>query len=444
MGEPIKVDKTLQQAVEYFSDPAFARLISSMSQRYRNLGRVGGSVRLERVTATERQALARVLGRDLDDTNNITIRLVDLQAAIDKTRFAGIDLVAILQGVTGKPLVTRAEAQQKLASRKDAFFTSLLAQHSDSMCQLWLEHMRDNELEWRSIYRALLADPKLLTMELNDVLRALARLPSREAMVKRLPVWATEVTGDPHAFDARSNRGKYLLQALRFHSVIPDANASSTETQAELLESFGLVRDDILNFVTCAGLIAENAAGEPAPLWLAAYQGGSVLNLPIRELSRVSRIYPAGGGQCVFVVENSGVFSDLLDNLPGQPPPLVCTHGQFKLASYLLLDKLVAAGVTLFYSGDHDPEGILMAQRLYERYAHSIRAWRFTEADYALAMSDAEVPERRLKQLHRVTATDLQDIAAAVRQHGKAGYQEKLRSHLLHDITNHGDRHLGG
>lgn len=428
------MDKTLQQAIEYFSDPAFARLLRAMSQRYRNLGRVGGSVRLERVTAVERQALARVLGRDLGDRDNITIRLVDLQAAIAKTRFAGIDLVAILEGVTGKPLVTRAEAQQKLASRKDAFFTSLLAQHGDSLCQLWLEHMRDNELAWRGIYRALLADPKLLATELNDVLRALASLPSRAGMVKRLPVWATEVTGDPHAFDTRSNRGKYLLQALQFHSAAPDDNASSTEAQTALLESFGLVRDDILNFVTCAGLVAENAVGEPAPLWQAAYQGSSVLNLPVRELSRVSRIYPAGEGQCVFVVENSGVFSDLLDNFPGLLPPLVCTHGQFKLASYLLLDKLVAAGTIVFYSGDHDPEGILMAQRLYERYAQSVRAWRFTEADYALTVSDAEISERRLKQLHRVTAPELQGITAVVKQHGKVGYQEKLQSLLLQDM----------
>lgn len=113
---------------------------------------------------------------------------------------------------------------------------------------------------------------------------------------------------------------------------------------------------------------------------------------------------------------------------------VVCTHGQFKLASYLLLDKLEAAGATIWYSGDHDPEGILMAQRLLHRYPLQLRPWRFGPEDYATTVSGANLSERRLKQLNNVMASELQDIAAVVRREGKAGYQEKLLPDLLQDI----------
>ncbi len=428
------MDTKLQEAIKYFSAPAFARLVKAMSQRYRNLGRVGGSVRLERLTDAERDALAGVLARDLRHKDTITVRLAEFQQALERTRFAGIDLVEILQGVSGKQLVTLADERQTLAARKDACFVRLSDQHADTLCQTWLAHVRANAPATRSIHRAFLADPEILEAELNDVLHALACLPARAGVVKRLPVWAAEVTGDPHAFDARTNRGKYLLQALHFHSTSPEPRVSSAEAQTELLESFGLVRDDILNFVTCTGLLAENVAGKQVALWQAAMQNGAVLNMPVRELSKVQRVYPARGAKQVFVVENSGVFSDLLDNLPDKSPPLVCTHGQFKLASYLLLDKLVEAGTTIWYSGDHDPEGVLMAQRLCERYPGHLRPWRFGQDDYAITISDTELSERRLKQLDNITAAELQDIVAAVKREGKAGYQEKLLPDLLQDI----------
>lgn len=429
------MDTKLQEAIKYFSAPAFARLVKAMSQRYRRLGRVGGSVRLERLTSAEREALAGVFGQDLSNKDAVSIRLVEFQQALERTRFAGVDLVELLQGVTGRQLVTLADEQQARAQSKDAFFNRLEQQYSDPLCWAWLEYVRANTSATRGMHKAFLDDPRVLETELHDVLNALTQLPARVGVVERLPVWAAEVAGDPHAFDARNNRGKYLLQALQFHKTDLDTSASTAEAQTELLESFGIVRDDILNFVTCTGLLAEDQNGGQPQLWQAALQNGSVLNLPIRELAKVQMVYPEPRTQHVFVVENSGVFSDLLDNLPGKLPALVCTHGQFKLASYLLLDKLAEAGATIWYSGDHDPEGILMAQRLIERYPLHCKPWRFSTDDYVSSMSDADLSERRLKQLDNVTAGELQDIVAAVRHKGKAGYQERLLPDLLLDVV---------
>jgi uncharacterized protein (TIGR02679 family) len=118
-----------------------------------------------------------------------------------------------------------------------------------------------------------------------------------------------------------------------------------------------------------------------------AYRQQVTLNLPLREVVRIDKAYT--NGKVVYVVENSGVYSALLDLcrdfceeqglkdiIPN--PPLVCTHGQFKLASLLLLDKLAASGTQIYYSGHFDPEGLSMAERLLLRYPGQAKAWHYT------------------------------------------------------------------
>lgn len=427
--------QVLQQAVRYFSISGFARLFAGMSERYRRLGRIGGSVRLEGLSGAERDALAGVMGRDLRRNNEITVGLAEFQAALDKTRFAGVDLLELLQGVTGQELLPIAAERQAFREGKAGFFAGLKEEHQHQRSADWLCNVEASQTGARRIHRAYGKDSEQLRAELGDVLRALAQLPIDTGLVKRLPVWAAEVTGNPHAFDLGTSRGAYLLHALSFLSA-PGSEGADTAAAAEnptaLLERFGIVRDDLLNFVICCGLLAEGANGL-LQSWQAALAEGCVLNLPVRELIKLRRVFPAVGKQ-VFVVENPGVFSDLLDNLSGELPPLVCTYGQFNLACYLLLDKLAADGVTMNYSGDHDPEGVLMAERLRTCYGRQMTPWRFGRDDYLAAMSEEVISEPRLKQLARVTTPELVEVAVELRRTGLAGYQERLLPLLLQDL----------
>lgn len=426
----------LQQAVRYFSTAGFARLFAGMSERYRRLGRIGGSVRLEGLSGVERDALSGVLGRDLRKNNEITVGLAEFQAALDKTRFAGIDLLELLQGVTGQALLPIAAERQAFQEGKAGFFAGLREEHPHHRCCDWLGYVEANATASRSIHRAYSEDRERLREELGDVLLALSQLPADARQVKRLPVWATEITGKPHAFDLSTTRGGYLLHALGFLFALVNGEASplvGAENQTALLESFGIVRDDLLNFVICGGLLASGSDDGLLQSWQAALAERSVMNLPVRELAKLRRVFPAVGKQ-VFVVENPGVFSDLLDNLSGQLPPLVCTFGQFNLACYLLLDKLAADGATINYSGDHDPEGLLMAERLRTRYGSQLRTWRFGRGDYLAAVSDEVISEPRLKQLDRVMTPELVEVAVELRRTGLAGYQERLLPLLLQDL----------
>ena len=63
--------------------------------------------------------------------------------------------------------------------------------------------------------------------------------------------------------------------------------------------------------------------------------------------------------------ENPAVFSEIVRRHP--KTAAVCTDGQPRLAAFVLMD-LLKAHTVFYYMGDYDPEGLLIAQRLKERY----------------------------------------------------------------------------
>lgn len=426
----------LQQAVEYFSSPGFKRLMTAMAERYRSLGRIGGSIKLEQLVAEEQQALSGVLGKDLQSHDAVNVKLSEFQKALDQTRFAGLNMVEVLQGVAGAKLRPVGEERREFAAEQNHFFASLRADLTHPRAQAWLSGVEQQVASARALYTAYREDRLQLRVDLEEVLTALSNLPVDAGVVKRLPVWAADVTGDPHAFDVETTKGRYLLSALKFFREQADDDmeeCGGADSPAFLLETVGIVRDDILNFVTCYGLYAEDSNG-PLNSWRAAVAEGAVLNVPVREAAKLRKVTPAHDHCLVFAVENSGVFSYLMDNLPHLAPPLICTHGQPKLASYLVFDKLVESGATIYYSGDYDPEGLLIAQRLSDRYPGQVRPWRFGLDDYKGAVSQIAVSAKRLGQLLRVTSPDLLEVKEQLMSDGRAGYQEKILPSLLQDL----------
>jgi hypothetical protein len=106
-----------------------------------------------------------------------------------------------------------------------------------------------------------------------------------------------------------------------------------------------------------------------------------------------------------------------------------------------MLDLLVESGCQLYYSGDLDPEGISMAQRLKDRYSDQVTCWRMDVGSYESTISDEDVTSR-LPKIDSVIATELLEVVNALKIRKKAGYQEGLMNELVKDIKeafNHED-----
>ena len=113
--------------------------------------------------------------------------------------------------------------------------------------------------------------------------------------------------------------------------------------------------------------------------------------LTLYTLSRLKEVY---GEKEIYILENPSVFSWLCQQYPDKS--FVCTNGQLRFSAFVLLDQLSRTS-DLFYSGDHDPEGLLIAQKLKLRYKEQLTLWNYSIDLYEQNLSDVTLNERRLK-----------------------------------------------
>ena len=429
----MKETSSMQEAIRFFrGEPGFNRLLKLFKQKYESLGRVGGTVNLARFTAEERHAIAEFYGmHDEDLTEKPVVSLQGFERQLQKTRFEGVTLHELLEQYFGEPIVSnKARREQKEATIR-AFFVRCGDRWP--IIENWVAHILQNPVDARFIYSLAHEDRDRLDVMIGCVAEALAALPD-PGQAERLPLFAQRVTGDPHAFDVQEEQGRLLLHALAVQRASEEREAvkmpAGSEAINDLLQYAGLLRDDLHNFVTCAGLLAETADGIH-PAWRAMSLTQTVWHVPVRELVKTSTIYPSKGHH-VWIVENSGVCSAILDACP--EAPVVCTHGQFKLATWLLLDRLAQKDVILHYSGDYDPEGLGMAQTLKDRYPEHMQLWHMNVGSYRKTEPQKQLGEERLKKLNRITDPELLSVARAMQQRQAAGYQEALLDTLIADI----------
>ncbi|TWD98638.1 uncharacterized protein (TIGR02679 family) [Neobacillus bataviensis] len=268
---------------------------------------------------------------------------------------------------------------------------------------------------------------------MTTVWRAFQRIPSAADKFERLPLFAQSTTGNPHYFDNGSFTGKLLINCMSVDQQLKGLRESGmptvTEELNELLSSYGLMRDDLWSFVSCRGFLSEGELGIH-PVWQGAAEMDTVLNVPIKELLKLKRVWPVKGKK-VWILENSSVCSTIVDEVPGAP--VICTHGQFRAASWVLLNLLVESGCYLYYSGDLDPEGITMAQRLKDRFPDRVIFWRMDTASYEVSISDEDISSR-LSKMQNITSPELVEVATVLIERQKAGYQEGLVNRLIEDI----------
>lgn len=409
--------RPVDEAVQYFKASAgFSRLFEQFRKKYASLGKVGGSVSIQSFKQAELEAIARFFGEDVSTIRlKKTVTMRAFEKKLQTTKFEGVTLVELLETYFGESLVTKQEALAQMEKERAERFRELALMYPS--LTFWFTYLERRTADTYWVNRIVETDNfHLFCAQLTQALEGLP------LDYERLPMFGQRILGNPHAFDRTTDLGRLWIHVLHIKRGQGGPPPNDTERVNELLLEFKLLRDDITNFVTCANLVAEQDDTRH-PMWRGAMETYSVLNVPMRELLRVNRVRP-NRGDTVWIVENSGVFSSLLDDV--SDTPLVCTHGQFKLASYRLLDMLVASGCRLKYAGDFDPEGLQMAARLKERYGDKLDYWCMDLESYVASDPSFDLSEERLVKLDRMTDPELQNVVDEMRQVKRAGYQEAL------------------
>ena len=141
----------------------------------------------------------------------------------------------------------------------------------------------------------------------------------------------------------------------------------------ELLLSNGIVPDNISSIVHIYGLRLQ-VDGDWHPAYDAFCRRQEPCAVTMENLQELTAVQPTGDK--VYIVENEMVFSYLLKHLEQRNVTLLCTSGQLRSAAVKLIPFLLNSGADIYYSGDIDPDGIRIADRLWRKYGDRIHVWR--------------------------------------------------------------------
>ena len=126
-----------------------------------------------------------------------------------------------------------------------------------------------------------------------------------------------------------------------------------------------------------AHLNAEGRDGKVHEAWKGFFDRYEAWTVSLYNLQQIHNISDAI--KAVYIVENPSVFRSLFlegKRLGKEQIGFVCTNGQLNLCGYVLLDLIQKSNIPMYYAGDFDPEGILIADRLKQRYKDDLHLWK--------------------------------------------------------------------
>lgn len=419
-------EKQLEQAILYFKKYAvYDRLFASMREKYASLGHLGGSFVLANLTVEEKNTISGFVGRDLGKDTTVKISFSALDKALAKSKFGVFAWEEILVEYYKQPLLVRKEERLHKKEEQNIFWESCLSGCTSENVRMWLSGLL---LEHKNGYQLLgkqySSDREELKQMLKKVICALEQLPVNGNRKLLLPVFAAEITGNPHYFDDKTTACKLLLNYGKYRFGQADIKLSGVEQRESLLYKMGILKDDLSNICLAYGVAGRKEDGF-------IHEG---LQGFCREKQAVQMTLNTLGGLCslestedmlhrVYIVENPAVFSYLAKKYPDYT--FLCTTGQLKLASYVTMD-LFPKTYTFYYAGDFDPEGLRIAQGLKKRYGKRLVLWNYKKEYYERAVSGQELDAARLKKLDKIDVVELQDIKQCLLTYKKAAYQERM------------------
>ena len=456
-----------QKCAEYFkSQAAYCRCFEELWKKWRSYGRSAGRITLRGASEAERRAVGGIIGKVFYG-EDIRFSVSEFEAGLQKTRFAPVDLKELLELYFGETLCSRAEQQEAAEKLKASFWKglqeSVLVQNGcESAAYAWLaEMLEQRKYGYLILNREYGKDPrqaKVLACHITEALQKLEDGKQQESFEVPLAVFASDISGNPHYFDRGTTAGMLLMQAVCWFekAEVPE----NSYTWRELMQRVGILPDNLSSMLHAYGLrlyLGENV--HPA------YDAFCRLHQPcvitMENLRKVTAAEPLG--KCVYIVENEMVFSYLVEHLnrssyqkaggnethlimePQENTEekegikayrytLLCTSGQPRAAAQQLISLLLKNGASICYSGDIDPDGIGIADRLWQKFGDSIRIWRMSPEDYEKSRSAEQITAVGRAKLEHIAHPLLRRTAERVKEEGLAGYQENLLEELLGDV----------
>ncbi|SHK05500.1 TIGR02679 family protein [Anaerobranca californiensis DSM 14826] len=407
----------------------YGRFMEKIKEKYQSLGVIGGTIIIKNINDEERNLLCKIDSKYLEGKDcKITVK--KFFGIFNNTKFAQCDFEDVLKLYFDNNLQTSKERQRIKEENKEKFFQGILDEFSNTPGGNWLKNvLSQKEYGYQRIIREYEEDKGNLKTVLQRVIVGLNTLYNFDKK-ERLAIFSSKITKDPHFFDDGTLAGQLLLYGLAYFSKI--SFPENSEEKIELLYSYGLFKDEVSNYTLCGNIEAFTSDGKHLGIEGFVVKGEPI-QLNLWNLAALKKI--TCRKDVIFVFENPSVFSEVLLKTKNLKPSLLCTAGVVKLASLAFLDKVVEHGGKIYYSGDFDPEGLLIGDKLKKRYNENLIFWRYDIENYFNSLSTKAFDDQRRKKLEKITSSELTGLVNEMAKKGLCGYQELLIDYYLQDIS---------
>lgn len=419
--------KKREECLTYFRKrPAYRKLFQKMKNKYESLGHMGGKVVLTGLSREDKLQLGGFLQKDFTDNKTVTVSAELFEKCLAGSRFSGISLEELLQMYFGSTLTGKKEERQKEIDQRKDFFETLLTEYKDTLAGNWMKTvLKEHGAGYEMLLKLYRDDPVKLKETVKYVVSAAEQLPGPSGAggdMELLAVFAAKATGDPHYFDVGTVGERLLLAILSANlQEEKDAELSDTERKNQLFYRAGILKDDLSNDILVYGIRAWKPDGTIHEGIEGFFREQEPVRLTLRTVGRIGNA--RAGRETIYLLENPAVFSDMIKRDPGCTA--ICVNGQPRLAALILLDILRKEHI-FYYWGDFDPEGLLIAQRLKERYGDRLRLWNYRAEWYYKYLSDVTLSEVRMKKLGKVHLPELKELREGMEKERRAAYQEAM------------------
>lgn len=411
-----------EEFCQYLSDNEFSEFMQLWKKQYEKYGTCKGSIDLV-LNDSNRECISGLMGKDYYGVDCVHITFRQLQKAILNTKYENCDFNEVLKMYFNQRVLTNKYRQEQEQMRVQNIFKQFFKQEGKSRQWIYNTYTNRDSVYIRIVQASKENEQKCINT-VCVVMKALNHLPMWENKKENISLFASYHTKNPHAFD-KNTFAYYLMMHGIVYFLKVDFPKTNLE-QNEILYRAGLYQDGISNYCSVARLQAFNENNQPHLGWAGFYDSYEALNVNMDNLLHIHFITCCDR---VYIVENPSVFQALLKKIKKEKIEkigLVCTNGQLNYSAYILLDILVNSNVEIYYSGDMDPEGLLIADKIKQRYP-SIKLWCYDVRQYEISKSKEQATDQRMHMLDALKDEALIRIGKCISENkNRVGYQENM------------------
>lgn len=422
-----------EECAAYFREyPIFDKLFRGFREKYASYGSFSGTVILKNISEKDLEVLEGFFQKNFHGKKSISISAARFEKALKESRFEDFSPREVLELYFREEMTGKKEQQQSEEQRWNQALKETRAIYSRPPAAQWLLELGQAKDEMyfylQKRYREVGKEKEEIKKLLELGCRILNNFPYHQGNREYLAVFAARITGNPHAFDDGEKEGGFLRLLIQWDLAHREILVERSEIfpalyRQRLYLAAGILRDDMSNCAMLCGIRAWKKNGELHEGMEGFFREGNPVQVPLSVIADWGRV------ECpedvIYIVENPSVYAMLCGKWDGKKA-CMCMNGQPRLSAVLLLDLLADAGVKLYYAGDFDPEGMLIAQKIKKYYRGESIYWKMSVQDYEKSKSKEILTSKRLKMLEHIEDKELLETAEALRKSGFAGYQENL------------------